>query len=58
MLLNKSVQSAAKSYARNRRFEDDVYDDLDEGSVTMVFRLAVAFICFIIFAIILLNAFA
>ena len=55
MIFNKSVQSAATSYNRNRRFDyDDDYGDHEFP----ILQFMCSLIVFIIVAIILLNAFA
>ena len=56
MLFNKSVQSATRSYARNRRFdyEDDYGDDREFPILQFMIGLVLIFIV----TIILLNAFA
>lgn len=55
MLFNKSVQSAAASYNRNRRFDyDDDYGDPEFP----ILQFMCGLIVLVIVAIILLNAFA
>ena len=56
MLFNKSVQSAAKSYARDRRF--DYEDDYEDDREFPILQFMCGLIIFIIVTIIILNAFA
>jgi len=54
MLFNKSVQSAAASYSRNRRF--DYEDDYGDNREFPILQFMIGVILIFIVTIILLNA--
>lgn len=56
MLFNKSVQSAAASYNRNRRFDYD--DDYGDDREFPILQFMIGLVLFFIVVIIILNAFA